>query len=59
MREMTEAERAAIVERITKTLMGADDSTLREINRMVFSWTLFRKEHPAISPAEKRTQKVN
>lgn len=59
MREMTEAERAAVMERIMQMLTEADDRTLREIDRLVFSWTLFRKEQPAISKAEKRMQKVN
>jgi cytochrome c oxidase assembly protein Cox11 len=37
-------------------LTEADDRTLREIDRLVLSWTLFRKEQPAISKAEKRMQ---
>ena len=54
---MTEEARAAVVERITKILTEADDRTLRELYRLVLSWSLFRKEKPAISPAEKAMQK--
>lgn len=57
MGEMTEEARAAVVERITKILTEADDRTLRELYRLVLSWSLFRKEKPAISPAEKAMQK--
>jgi hypothetical protein len=56
MKDTVQTDRAAIIGRITRMLTEADDRTLREIDRLVLSWTLFRKEQPAISKAEKRMQ---
>lgn len=44
MKNVIEADRAAIIKRIMERLTAADDKTLREIERWVIHWTAFRRE---------------
>lgn len=44
MKDMIEADRAAIIGRIMERLAAADDKTLREIERYVIAWTRFRRD---------------